>query len=465
MRDVGYHLSGRPDVFGSLRVAVRGHVTVPGEPGWDVARRSWNLAVDQRPLAVVEAAGLEDVQAVVRVAAREGLRVAPQATGHGSEALGPLDGAVLLKTSRMRGVVVDPGARVARVGAGALAAQVSEAAAAYRLAPVLGLARSVGVAGFALGGGTGWLSRAYGLGANNIRALEVVTAAGERRRVDARAEPELFWALRGGGGRFAIVTGLELEAHAAGEVSGGMVAWPAEHAGEVLEQFRRWTSEAPESLGAVFRYLALPDLEAVPAPVRGRRVVAVIAAHLGVEADGRRLMRPLRASAGRLLDTFGPIGPADLVRIAGDPEAPSPARGDGFMVDRLDPGLVDAIADLIAEDALAPLGVLEVRLLGGELARASERAGALAKLEGAFAVFAGGPAFDAEAAAAIDERLDQLHARLAPWTSRQALLNSSRGGTHPARGFSQETWARLRRVRNSYDPDRLILSHHDDPEG
>jgi FAD/FMN-containing dehydrogenase len=412
----------------------------------------------------VEAAGPEDVQAVVRVAAREGLRVAPQATGHGSEALGPLDGAVLLKTSRMRGVTVDPRAGVARVGAGALAAQVSDAAAAHRLAPVLGLAPSVGVAGFMLGGGTGWLSRSHGLGANNIRALEVVTAAGERRRADAHAEPELFWALRGGGGRFAIVTGLEFEAHPVGEVSAGMVVWSAEHAGEVLEQFRRWTLEAPESLGTVFRYLALPELDIVPAPLRGRRVVAVIAAHLGGEADGRRLMRPLRYSTGKLRDTFGPVGPAALVRVAGDPETPSPARGDGFMVDRLDPGLVDAIANLIVGDALAPLGVLEVRLLGGALARASEGGGALAKLEGAFAVFAGGPAFDAGASAAIDERLDHLHEQLAPWTTRQALLNSARGGIDPARAFDPETWARLRRARDTYDPGRLILSNHADPE-
>jgi len=464
MRDVADHLSGRRDVLQALRSALRGRLTVPGERGWDVARRSWNLAVDQRPLAVVEAAGPADVQAVVRAAAREGLRVAPQATGHGSEALGSLDDAVLLKTSRMRGVMVDPGAGVARVGAGALAAEVSDAAAAYRLAPVLGLAPSVGVAGFALGGGTGWLSRSHGLGAANVRALEFVTAAGDRGHADAQVEPELFWALRGGGGRFAIVTALELETHSVGEVFAGMVAWPAERAGEVLEQFRGWTSEAPESLGAVFRYLSLPDLEAVPAPLRGRRVVAVIAAHLGPERDGRRLMRPLRASAGRLLDTFGPVGPADLVRVAGDPEAPSPARGDGFMVDRLDPGLVDAIANLIAEDALAPLGVLELRLLGGALARAPEGSGALDKLDGAFAVFAGGPAFDAETSAAIGERLGHLRERLAPWTTRQALLSSAAGGIDPAQAFGSETWARLARARHVYDPDRLILSNHAEPE-
>ena len=136
----------------------------------------------------------------------------------------------------------------------------------------------------------------YGLTCNSVRAFEVVLASGERLRVDADHEPELFWALRGGGGRFAVVTALELEAHPVPEASAGMLAWPAERAAEVLEQFRRWTWDVPEALGAVFRYLALPDVDGVPAPLRGRRIVAVIAAHLGTDADGRRLIAPLRGA-------------------------------------------------------------------------------------------------------------------------------------------------------------------------
>jgi FAD/FMN-containing dehydrogenase len=418
--------------------------------------------VDQQPAAVIEAATAEDVKAAVRLAAREGLRVAPQATGHGAEALGALDGAVLLKTSALRGVEADPARGIVRAGAGAVAGDVADAAGRHRLAPALGLATTVGVTGLALGGGLGWLSRAHGLTANNVRALDVVTAAGDLLRVDARSEPELFWALRGGAGGFAIVTALELEAHPVGEVSAGMLAWPAEHALEVLEQFRRWTAEAPESLGAVFRYLALPDVEAVPAPLRGRRIVAVLAAHVGSEPDGRRLMAPLRASRDVLLDTFGPIGPADLVRFAGDPERPSPARGDAFMLDDLATGAVETIADLIVRDALAPLGAVELRLLGGALARASEGAGALAKLDGAFAVSAVGPVLDDETPAAIDARVADLRGRLSPWTTPRALLGMA-APTDPATGFDDATWQRLQRVRDAYDPSRVILARHDVP--
>src|SRR5215216_2956498 len=434
-------------------------VTLPGDPGWDAARRSWNLAVDQHPAAVAEPATPEDVVATIQFAAENGLRVAPQSTGHGSESLPPLDGALLLKTSAMRKIEVEPDQGIARAEAGARAGEVADAAGRHGLAPVLGLATSVGVVGLAVGGGTGWLSRAYGLTANNVKAFEVVTAKGERLRADARTEAELFWALRGGGGRFAIVTAVELEAHPVEDVSAGMLVWPVDKTAEVLEQFRRLTSDAPESLGAVFRYLNLPPIDAVPPPLRGRNV-AVIAAHLGTERDGRRLMEPLRASNGSVLDTFRPVGAADLVRVAGDPEEPVPARGDGFLVRELSDELVAAVAELIAENALSPLSVLELRLLGGAMARASDGHGALATLNGASSVFASGPVFDAAAAAAITDRLEHLRTRLAPWTTPQALLNSSGGGVDPARAFDDGTWERLRRVQDAFDPDRLILSNH-----
>jgi FAD binding domain len=447
----------------SLKETIRSRLTLPGDAGWDQARTTWNLSVDLRPAAIADVTSPEDVQEVVRLAARDGLRVAPQATGHGSEGLGPLDDAVLLRTSGLRGVVIRPEARTVRLGAGVVAGDAAAAAGKHGLAPVLGLATTVGVAGLVLGGGTGWLSRAHGLAANNVRAFEVVTAAGERLRVDADAEPDLFWAMRGGGGRFAIVTALELEAHPVGEVSAGMIAWPAEHAADVLDQFRGWTAEAPESLGVVLRYLDMPPIDAVPEPLRGRRVVAVIAAHLGTEADSRRIIAPLRASREVLLDTFGPVSPGDLVRVAGDPEDPIPATGAGFLVGELTSGLADALAELIAGGELAPLTTLELRLLGGAMARAAEGHGALAQLDGAFSVFTGGAAPDAEARAAAQERMAAVRERLAPWTTPRALLGSAPTGTDPATAFDEATWARLQRIRAAFDPDRMLVSSYPEP--
>jgi FAD/FMN-containing dehydrogenase len=449
------------EITDHARALVKGRVVLPGDPDWETARTPWNLSVDQHPAAVVEATDVADVQAVITLATRGGLRVAPQATGHGSEALGPLDDAVLLKTASMRSVAIDPAKRIARVQAGALAADVAVAAGAHGLAPVLGLAPTVGVAGLTLGGGIGWLSRAYGLACNNVEAFTVVLASGEQLRVDADGEPDLFWALRGGGGRGAIVTAVELKTHPIGEVSAGMLAWPAEHAGDVLEQFWRLTLEAPESFSAVFRYLSLPPVEAVPAPLRGRRVVAVIATHLGTERDGARLIGTLRSSGSALLDTFAPIGVADLVRVAGDPEEPVPGRGDGFMIERIDAELVQTVADLIERDDLAPLVMLEVRQLGGALAQSPAGHGALGSLPGGFSVFASGAVIGADASQAIDAQLDALRLRLAPWITPQALLNSSRAGTDPSDGFDPETWDRLSAVRDRFDPNGLILSNRE----
>jgi FAD/FMN-containing dehydrogenase len=445
----------------TLRDALPGQVVLPADPNWDDARRCWNLSVDQRPAAVIEAARVEDVRAAVAAARRAGLRVAPQGTGHGSEALGPLDGAVLLKTSALRELTVDPGGRVARLQAGALADDAAAAAAEHGLAPALGFAPTVGVTGLSLGGGTGWLSRAHGLAANNIRALDVVTAAGEARRVDAASEPQLFWALRGGGGRFAIVTALEVELHPVAEAYAGMLVWPAERALAVLQRFRELTADVPESFTAVFRYLVPPPVEAVPPPLRGRRLVAVIAVHLGAEAEGKRLVEPLHSVGETLVDTFAPVGPAELVRVAGDPEEPVPGRGDGFLVRDLPSELVELVARLIGDDELAPLSVLELRQLGGALSRAPEGHGALGALDGAYSLFASGAVMSPDAPAAIDARLDDVRSRLAPWASAREVLSAARLGIDPASAFDAETWERLCRVRDEYDPDRLIQATHD----
>ncbi len=199
-----------PTSFQDLAADLDGTVHHPGDPDWDLARAAWNLSVDQRPEAVVTARSVADVQATVRAAAARGLRVAPQSTGHHASPMGPLDGTVLLRLSGLRGVSVDPASRTARVEGGAVWADVTAAAGEHGLAALAGSAADVGVAGYTLGGGLSWLARSRGLAANSVTALEVVTADGEHRRVDADHDPDLFWALRGGGGSFAVVTALEL---------------------------------------------------------------------------------------------------------------------------------------------------------------------------------------------------------------------------------------------------------------
>ncbi len=426
-----------------------GRLAFPGDAAYDDARRSWNLAIDQRPAGVVRARSAADVQAVVRHARAAGLRVAPQSTGHGSEALDldALRGAILLKTAGLDAIAIDPAARTATVGAGVTASALADAAAPYGLAPVLGVAASVGVAGLVLGGGVGWLSRAHGRAASGLLGAEVVTADGEVRA----AGEELLFALRGGGGRGVVATSLTVRLHPVDELVGGMVAWPAERAGEVLEQARRVALDAPACLSLIFRVLSLPPLDVIPEPIRGRRIAAVIAVYAGPRADAERALAPLRSTGGALIDTYGPIGPGDLVRVAGDPEQPVPARGEGLLLTGLGPEAV-AESAAVAEEQEA-LTVFEVRQLGGALAGDG--------LAAPFQVFAGGTAGTAEARAATEEAIAAVRARLAPWTDERIVLPSVGAGADPARGYPDGVWDRLRAIRDAVDPDRLFLSQHD----
>jgi hypothetical protein len=240
-----------------------------------------------------------------------------------------------------------------------------------------------------------------------------------------------------------------------------MLAWPVEATADVLEQVRRWALTAPDCASAVVRVLSVPPIEAAPAPIRGRRVVAVVAAHLGTAADADRAVAPLRGAGSALLDTFGPVAPGDLVRVAGDPEEPGPGRGDGFLLREITPDTVAAVAGLVADDAIEALGVLELRQLGGALRRPAAGHGPLGSVDAGWAVFAGGFAPDAAACAAIDEAIAHVRERLAPWTAERVLLNLSSGGVDLAAAFGAQTAERLRRIRHVYDPDRVILANHD----
>jgi FAD/FMN-containing dehydrogenase len=294
-----------------------------------------------------------------------------------------------------------------------------------------------------------------------VRGLDVVTADGEARRVDADSEPDLFWALRGGGGRCAIVTALELELQPVPEAYGGLRMWPAERAGEALELFRRLAEELPETTTIVLRYLSLPPFEAIPEPLRGRRVVALLAVHLGGEEEGRRLLAPLEEPGDALVDTFASVGAADLVRVAGDPEEPGPSRGDGLLLEDLPEDLAETLAERMAGDALAPVTVVELRRLGGALGRTPDGHGALASLPAPFSFFAAGIVPDPGVRAAIAEKLAELRSLVGPWASPRTVLNASGGGIDPATAFEPGVWERLERVRDHYDPDRLILGNHE----
>src|SRR5215475_1138799 len=350
-----------------LRAAVTGGIFAVGDAGYDRARQAWNLAVDERPAIVVMAESATDVVQAVRFARAQGMRIAPQGTGHGAEPLEPLDGAMLLRTLRMRGVRIDPAARTARAEAGALWQDVTVPAGTHGLAALAGSSANVGVTGYTLGGGMGWLARRYGLAANSVTAAELVTPDGRLVRADAEHEPDLFWAVRGGGGSVGVVTALEMRLYPVRELYAGALFFPIQRSAEILRAWREWTGTVPDEVTSVGRILRFPPLPEVPEPMRGRAFALVEAAYLGDEGTGARLTEPLR-QLGPELDTFATIPAPALQQLHMDPDQPVPNQGDGAFLSDVPAAAIDTVVALAGPDADTPLLSVEIRHLGGALA-------------------------------------------------------------------------------------------------
>jgi FAD/FMN-containing dehydrogenase len=449
--------SSAPDVR-ALQDALTGTITVASDAGWDDARAAWNLAIDQRPAAVAEPQTVADVVAVMNFARERGLRVTAQGTGHGASALGALHDTVLVQTRRMRVVGIDPECRLARAQAGALWADVVGPASEHGLAPLAGSSHDVGVVGYTLGGGVGWLARKHGLAGNGVVAIQVVTADGRVRVVDHEHEPDLFWALRGGGGSFGIVTALEMELHPVGELCAGMLAFPWERAAEVLRAWREWTRTVPDEVTSCGRIVQIPPLPEIPEPVRGRNLAIVEVACLHGEEATADLVAPLR-ELGAEIDTIAPTGPAGLLGLHMDPPGPVPAAGDGALLDVLPGEAIDALVAAAGPGSGSPLISVELRHLGGAVGRAHERHGALASIEADYAMYAVGTAPDADAAAAINAHIDVVKAALSEWSTGRRFLNlSERAGGHDA--WTPEAVRRLRAVKTLVDPDDMVRANH-----
>ena len=359
-----------------------GDVVLPGDEAWDAARQAWNLAVDQRPVAVVYPESADDVVATVRFAAERGLRIAFNAGGHNA---GPIDWSrdtLLLKTERMDGIEIDVAARRARVGAGVLSQPLAVAAGAHGLAYLAGTSPNVGVLGYALGGGLSWMIRTFGLACNSIVSAEVVTADGRLVRADRETEPELFWALRGGGGNVGAVTAIELELFPIAEIYAGALFWPIERAAEILKAWRAWIETVPDACESLGRMLQLPDVPFLPEAVRGRSFVLVEAAVIGNASDGAALLQPLR-DLGPEMDTIAMMPASQLSVVNMDPDDPLPYSGEGILLTDLPVQAIDPMVDAFVG---SPLLHVEVRHLGGAAAMRSPDHGVLDAIDQPFVV-------------------------------------------------------------------------------
>lgn len=437
---------------------------LPDDPGYDAARVAWNLAVDQRPAAVAVPRTVGEVADVVRAAAAAGLRVAPQSTGHNAGPLAAqgLDDVVLLRTSALSAVSADPARGIVRAEGGALWEPAVDAAAAHGAAVLHGSSPDVGIAGYSLGGGVGWYARKLGLAANSLTAVEVVLADGTLVRADADHDAELFWALRGGGGSFGVVTALEMRSYPIDTAYAGLLLWDLADVEPVLRTWAAWAPEAPDEVTTAFRAMRLPPLPEMPDFLRGRAVAIIDGAVLGSDERGAELLADLRALRPEI-DTFGRVPAASLVRLHMDPEGGAPAVSGSALLHSCPDAAVDAFLAEAGPDARTSLVMAELRQLGGALGRPHQGGGVLDHVDGQFAVYAAAMALDDGTATAGRADAARLIEALAPFDNGRAYLNFTEAPVATRTAYGVDRWRRLTGIRSAVDPYGRFVANHPVP--
>ncbi|HUK61904.1 MAG TPA: FAD-binding oxidoreductase, partial [Dongiaceae bacterium] len=297
----------KPEAIDGLRTQLRGALCLPGEPGYDAARTIWNAMIDRKPALVVRAAGAADVMHAVRFAREHRLLLAVRAGGHNIAGSAVCEGGLLLDLSPMKSVRIDPKARTARVEPGVTLGEFDREAQAFGLATPLGINSTTGIAGLTLGGGFGWLSRKLGLTVDNLIGADVVTAAGELVHASEKDHPDLFWALRGGGGNFGVVTSFEYRLHPVGpQVLAGLIVHPFARALELFDGYRRVTAAAPDELTVWTVLRKAPPLPFLPPEVHGQEIMVFAVCYHGDLEQGKKAIAPLQALGKPIADVIGP---------------------------------------------------------------------------------------------------------------------------------------------------------------
>ena len=323
-----------------------------------------------------------------------------------------------------------------------------------------GSAPDVGVTGYTLGGGLSWLGRRYGFACNRVRAIELVGADGEARTVDGENDPDLFWALRGGGGDYAIVTALHLNLVPIADIYAGALLYPAALGAEGVRVYRDWAASVSEDVTSVVRFIRPPDLPDVPEPLRNTPLLTIDGAFIGSQGEGEAAIAPLLAGLGEpMMSSFGQIPAEGLCRIHMDPEQPVPGLGHHKVIRELPDAAVDAFAEL-GDPESSPLLLAELRQLGGALGRPDPDGGALSHLDAAFVMLGIGLPMTPELGQAIEAHLDSFDEAMAPWVADGGYFNFAERPCDADAILPAETCARLAEVKRKWDPDGTIVANH-----
>ncbi|MEZ0075078.1 FAD-binding oxidoreductase [Planotetraspora sp. GP83] len=435
-------------------------VARPGEPGYEAATSVFNLAAPPAPAAAVTVRTVEDIRAAIRFADGERLSLRVHTTGHASPAGRPMRDALLVRTEMDGKVEIDPHRRVARIPAGTGWGVVAKAAAEQGLAVAHGSSPNVGVVGYLLGGGLSFYGRKTGLAGNGVTAIELVTADGELRRVDASSDPDLFWALRGGGGGFGIVTAVEVGLFPVAQVVTGAACWPAVHAPRLLRIWRRWTLDAPWEAATSVRILNLPAIPEVPPMLSAGPILCVDGAVLAETADdvttaqryADELLGPLRSVAEPVMDTWQLTAPMSVLDTHMDPSDPVAVIGDHMLLGEIGDEGIDELLRVLGEGSRSPLIAAGLRQLGGAYAVADPRGGALDHLDARYAYSGGGVPDLSGTAEAITRHIATVRAALAPWDTGRTTPTFVETFAQPQGHLSADRIAAVDRVRERVDP-------------
>ena len=438
------------------------HMVTPGDPRYDEARRVWNGRFDRSPGAIARCRKSADVVAALKIARGAGLTVAVRSGGHDYAGNSVCDGGLVIDLSAMNAVAVDPQARTVRAGAGARWAAIDAATQPLGLATVGGTVSTVGVAGFTLGGGSGWLSRKHGLALDQLVSAEVVTANGDLLRVNDREHADLFWGLRGGSGNLGVVTEFELRLHEAGpRLYAGQVLHPFEAAGSVLRHFRAFMSEAPDQVQCYAFLIRIPPLDAFPSEFHGRVALDLVVAYAGDIDQGRRLLAPLTEHGTPFLSAVAPIEYTALQQSFDAGVAPG-LRWYSKAHDLRD--LSDAAIDAIlrhTENLPGPFTMVYLERIGGAVGRVPAGATAYPHRSAPWSIHILPGWSDAGQDAQMVAWARAFHADLIPHATGGVYVNLLGGdeedGPRSAYGSNYRRLAALKRL---WDPDNVFSGNH-----
>ena len=437
----------------------RGRLISPEADDYDRARRVHNAAVDRRPALIARPTDAADVALLVAHAQDRGLQLAVRAGGHSMAGHGTGDGALLLDLSAMRGVEIDAVGRTAWADAGVLAGEYTNAAQAHGLVTPFGDTGSVGVAGITLGGGVGWLVRKHGMTIDSLLAVEIVTADGRRRIASAVEEPDLFWAVRGAGANFGVVTRLQFRLHPLGDVLAGDILLPATR--DVLRRLVPTLLAAPDELTAMPTIMLAPEDPAIPDTHRGRPVVYLSVAWSGPPDAGEAALVPLRALATPMSDTIAPKPYPELFPPVDPDEGPTWAISSrALFLDTLDDAMIDAIERRLTEPG-APEAIVQLRVLGGAMARVPGDATAFGWRDRPALLWLITPDKDLARAAANEAWTAAFRAEL-PADGPATYVNfmGDEGADAVRNAYPASSYARLRELKRRYDPDNVFRANY-----